>query len=96
VIGVRNLRGQVLPVVDLAAMLGLEADSEAERVVVAEGGERRAGFAVRSVEGVEHLPDAHEEAESEYLHGAALVDGALVGIVKVDALLDTLATPESE
>ena len=41
-----------------------------------------------SVAGVEQLPDASEEIESRHLVGAALADGALVGVVDVDSVLD--------
>jgi len=94
VLGIRNLRGQVLPVVDLATLLGLEKGDGNERIVVAESADRRAGLAVESVEGVDDLPDPSQEADSEYLAGVVLVDGAPVGIVELDTLLDALAPPE--
>jgi purine-binding chemotaxis protein CheW len=86
IIGVRNLRGQVLPVVALAAVLGLE-DGEPSRVVVAESGELRAGLRVDAVLDVDDLPPATEQVESDYLLGACLVDGELVGVLDIDALL---------
>ncbi len=48
-LGVWNLRGEVMAIVDLAALLGLEDESESTRVVIAEEGDIRAGFAVESV-----------------------------------------------
>ena len=92
VLGVQNLRGQVLTVVDLATVFGLAA-SGPERIVIAEGGGRRAGLAVDSVAGVEHLPEASEEIESRHLVGAALADGALVGVIDVNSVLDGVAGP---
>jgi purine-binding chemotaxis protein CheW len=89
VLGVCNLRGQVLPVVDLANVFELGA-SEPGRVVIADQGGRKAGLAVDSVAGVEQLPDATEEGESRYLVGAALADGALVGVVDVGSVLDSV------
>jgi purine-binding chemotaxis protein CheW len=86
VLGVRNVRGQVLPVVDLAAVLGLAASSP-ERIVIAEHGGRKAGLAVDSVVGVEELPEASEAIESHHLTGAALVDGVLVGEVDIASVL---------
>jgi purine-binding chemotaxis protein CheW len=88
VLGVRNLRGQLLPVVDLASVLGLAPSATPGRIVVAEGGGRRAGLAVDSVAGVEQLPEATEEAGSPHLAGAALADGALVGLVDLASVLD--------
>jgi purine-binding chemotaxis protein CheW len=90
IVGVRNLRGQVLPVVDLAKVLGLAPGTAPERIVVAENGGRRAGLAVDSVDDVEQLPDAVEETESSLLTGAVLIDGALVGVVNLAALLDSI------
>jgi purine-binding chemotaxis protein CheW len=87
--GVRNLRGQVLPVVDLAAALGL-GGGDARRLVIAERDGRRAGLAVGSVESVETLPEASEGVDSPHVPGAALVDGALVGVVDVGSLLDAV------
>jgi chemotaxis signal transduction protein len=89
VLGVGNLRGQVLPVVDLASLIGLPAGQPA-RMVIAEHGGRRAGLAVDSVDGVEDLPDASEEIDSRHLAGAALTDGALVGVVDVGSVLDAV------
>jgi purine-binding chemotaxis protein CheW len=86
VLGVRNLRGQVLPVVDLATVFEL-SPAQPERVVIAERGGLRAGLAVDAVDGVEDLPEASEEVESRHLAGAALADGALVGVVDVGSVL---------
>jgi purine-binding chemotaxis protein CheW len=88
--GVRNLRGQVLPVLDLAAALGLDGPGDPRRLVIAERDGRRAGLAVGSVESVEALPDVSEGVDSPHVPGAALVDGALVGIVDVGSLLDAV------
>jgi len=92
VLGVRNLRGQVIPVIDLATVFGLDGEAKRERIVVAEDGERRAALAVERVVDVGTLPAPSEEAESEYLFGAALVDGALVGVVNVGAVLASLVS----
>jgi purine-binding chemotaxis protein CheW len=86
VLGVRNLRGQVLPVVDLATVFEL-SPAQPERIVIAERGGLRAGLAVDAVDGVEDLPEASEEVESRHLAGAALADGALVGVVDVGSVL---------
>lgn len=89
VMGVHNLRGQILPVVDLAGPLGLDA-TEPARVVVAESGERRAGLAVDAVVDVGELPPASERPESPHLSGAVLVDGTLVGVLDVGSILAPL------
>jgi purine-binding chemotaxis protein CheW len=86
VLGVRNLRGQVLPVVDLATVFELPP-GDPGRIVIAEHGGLRAGLAVDTVAGVEELPDASEEVDSPHLIGAALADGALVGVIDVESVL---------
>ena len=86
VLGVRNLRGQVLPVVDLATIFEV-APGKAERIVIAERDGLRAGLAVDAVAGVEQLPEATEEVGSCHLVGAALADGALVGVIDVESVL---------
>jgi purine-binding chemotaxis protein CheW len=88
VLGVRNLRGAVLPVVDLAGVLGLRRADGPQRIVVAAEGGRIAGLAVDSVAGVQSLPDASEPADSAYLFGASLTDGVLVGLVDLSSVLD--------
>jgi purine-binding chemotaxis protein CheW len=88
VLGVRNLRGAVLPVVDLATVLGLPRAGTPDRLVVVDQAGRTAGLAVDSVAGVEALPEAGEQAESPHLAGAALVDGALVGVLELASVLD--------
>ena len=87
VLGVRNLRGQVIPVIDLAALFGLANDAPFGRIVVTEDDDGSAGLAVEAVLDVTDLPDPPEESDSPYLAGAALIDGTLVGVVDVGAVL---------
>jgi purine-binding chemotaxis protein CheW len=87
VLGVRNLRGQVIPVIDLASLLGLANEAPLERIVVAEDHDGMAGLAVEAVLDVTDLADPAEESDSPYLSGAALIDGTLVGVVDVGAVL---------
>jgi purine-binding chemotaxis protein CheW len=94
VIGVRNLRGQVIPVISLAHLLGLSED-QPQRIVVAELGPRRAALAVERVLDVDALPDPVEPTESPYLSGAALIDGTLVGLLDADAILAPVGSPEA-
>jgi purine-binding chemotaxis protein CheW len=84
VLGVRNLRGQVLPVIDLAAVLGTQRTQPAAKLVVADKGGRRAGLAIDQVTDVDEVVSELQEAESPFLSGSTLVQGELVGIVDVD------------
>jgi purine-binding chemotaxis protein CheW len=86
ILGVRNLRGQVIPVIGLATLLGLSGD-QPSRVVVAESGELLAGLVVDEVVDVGELPPVSEQVESDYLLGALLLDGQLVGVLDLDSVL---------
>jgi purine-binding chemotaxis protein CheW len=91
VLGVRNLRGQVLPVFDLARVLAIAGDAATPRVVVAEHAGRLAGLAVDDVTDVTALAGEAEQTETDYLTGAILEDGQLVGILDVERLFGSLA-----
>jgi purine-binding chemotaxis protein CheW len=90
VIGLKNLRGTVITVVDLAAVLELSTIQHRQRIVVAEEGGRQVALAVDSVVGVEPVPKPSQTVESPHLVGAALIDGALVGVIDVKSVLDRL------
>lgn len=90
VLGLRNLHGRVLPVIDVAGLLGLTSDARPQRIVVAEHAGRLAGLAVDRVTDVEALAHTEEEAAGPHLRGAALVDGALVGAIDVASVLDAI------
>jgi purine-binding chemotaxis protein CheW len=91
VLGIRNLRGEVIPVFDLALGLGAERSGEPTRIVLADDGTRRCGLAVDAVLAVADLDAADEPVDSPLLLGAVLIDGRLVGMLDVPALLDALA-----
>jgi len=93
VLGIWNLRGEVMAVIDFAAALGV-AGGEASRIVVAEQRDIHAGLAVDEVIDVCSLPEAREPVASEYLSGSVLVDGVPVGIVDVGAILAGTASAE--
>jgi chemotaxis signal transduction protein len=93
--GVRNLRGTIIPVFRLAALLGLPAQAGGERIVVAECDGRRAALAVDAVADVGSLPAAKEETASELLAGAVLDQGVLVGIVDVQRIFASLGEHSS-
>jgi len=85
VMGVQNLRGQVVPVVDLGAVLGLPGTNGRRAVVIVDDAGDPAGLAVDRLLDVGPV-EATEVADGP-LCGSAMVDGALVGIVDVrDAL----------
>jgi chemotaxis signal transduction protein len=92
VLGVRNLRGQVLPVIDLAAVLGTRrANGPAAKLVIAEDAGRRAGLAIDQVTDVSELSGATQQTESPFLFGSTLAEGELVGIVDIEVVFDAVA-----
>lgn len=90
VLGVRNMRGQILPVIDFAVLFGIAGPAPAARLLVAEAGGRRAGFAVEEVSGAGQLGDPAEETESDLLLGAALDGGDLIGVIDMARVFDVL------
>jgi purine-binding chemotaxis protein CheW len=90
VLGLYNLHGSVIPVIDLARLLGLPRGAPAQKIVVAEHAGRLAGLAVEAITGVQEIGEASEEAQSPHLSGAALVDGALVGVIDLPSMFDSL------
>ena len=89
-LGVRNLRGRILPVVDLALLLQIPRTAPPGRLLVAEAGGRRAGFAIDEVSEVGELPDPAEETESGLLVGALFGEGDLIGVIDVPRVFDAL------
>jgi len=86
--GVHNLRGEVVPILELATLLGL-GDGAAACVIVVEDAGRRAGLTVDELLDVRQLPGELEAAEAP-LVGSVLVDGDLVGVLDVRAILDAV------
>src|SRR5258708_35698336 len=82
-LGVRNMRGQILPVVDLALLLGVPRTAPPTRLLVAEAGGRQAGFAIDQVSEVGELADPTEETASDLLAGRAPADGDPLGAIAV-------------
>lgn len=101
-LGIRTLRGQILPVIDLARLLGVHRTAPPTRLLVAEARGFRVGFAIDEVNGIGDLGDLAElgetgelgmpaeGAESGLLAGATLSDGELVGVLDVPRVFDSL------
>jgi chemotaxis signal transduction protein len=89
-LGVTNLRGEVLPVFDLARTLEIERSEPPASLVVTEYDNLRAGLAIDAVIDVGQLEDADEPVDSDLLSGAVIADGALVGVIDVARLFEAL------
>jgi purine-binding chemotaxis protein CheW len=89
-LGVLNRRGRILPVVDLARLLGITQTAPPARVLIAESRGHQACFAIDDVSEVGELEDPAEETESDLLAGATLADGDLIGVIDVPRAFDSL------
>jgi purine-binding chemotaxis protein CheW len=101
VLGIINLRGAVLPVIDLGSRLGL-GDSEphaASVVIVAEIGDRVAGLMVDAVCDIFSLgqgmlqppPEVGVPAVREFVHGVITTDGGIVTLLSLGAVIPPAA-----
>jgi purine-binding chemotaxis protein CheW len=95
--GVINLRGKVIPVVDLRRRFGLPTaeHTRASRIVVVELGDQVVGVVVDGVSEVLRVSGATVEppspvvagVDSEYIHGIAKLDDRLVILLDLDRVL---------
>lgn len=94
--GVINLRGLVLPVIDLKARLGMgqtEA-SPSHVIIVVQSGERATGVLVDAVldimtvssDQIQPVPEAVREVQNDYVDGIAVLDGKMVTLLEIDKL----------
>jgi len=90
-IGLRNLRGEILPALDLSALLGVVGESSPRSLVVVADGDRRAGLAVDELIDLSQLPAATARVDSMLVREGVLVEGAQVGVVDVPAMLGSFA-----
>jgi len=96
-VGLTNLRGEIVPVVDLRIRLGLRVSeyTESTRFVVAEKLEEPICLIVDDVFGIEHFSPGHLEEPSDvissvdttYLHGIAKSEENLVLLLDLDQVL---------
>jgi chemotaxis signal transduction protein len=94
-LGLHNLRGEILASVDLCAVLGIASDGGGRHLVVVADDTRRAGFAVDELFALAELPEATAATGSPFLLGGALVEGQLIGVVNVPAVLESVAAPSA-
>lgn len=95
--GVINLRGAVVPILDLARRLGLEPIDETDRnvIIVAAIQSRTVGLLVEAVTdilsvpaaGVQPTPDLASEATRNMLRGVVVQDSRLIRLLDVAQLL---------
>lgn len=102
--GVINLRGTIVPIVDLRTRFDLESIEYNKttvvivlKVIAAEGAERTMGFVVDAVSEVYNVsseqlkpsPDFGSVVSTEFIKGLATVDEKMVILLDIDHLIDT-------
>lgn len=100
--GVINLRGMVLPVLDLKARLGLGRTEASPKhvIIVVHSGQRMTGILVEAVSDILTLaesdiqppPDVMGVDGSHYIDGIAALDGRMVTLLGMEELTDCGAT----
>jgi purine-binding chemotaxis protein CheW len=105
VMGVMNLRGSVVPIVDLAARLGLGAAVPDPRrvIVIAVVGQQTVGFLVNAVSDVigvprsdvQPTPDVAAESSGTFIEGVIALKDRMLRLVDLGALLPPVAQREA-
>ena len=90
ILGIRNLRGRLLPVIDLAALLGIPRTAPPAFLLVTETAGHQAGLAIDEVTEVGEMAEPTEETSSSLLLGATLTGGELVGVIDVPGVFAAL------
>jgi purine-binding chemotaxis protein CheW len=96
--GVTNLRGIVLPVIDLRIRFGLgtQKDTKQTRVIIVTMGAVKVGLMVDGVsevlrisdESIEPLPAMVNSLNSDFLKGIVRLEGRLIILLEVEKVLD--------
>jgi len=96
VLGVINLRGVVLPIVDMSLRLGMKPAEPTVRhvIIVAQVGHKVVGLLVDAVsdiltmtdENVQATPDIANDAEKSYARGLLAIEGRMICLIELDAL----------
>lgn len=95
--GVINLRGAVLPVIDLALRLGIEAEAPSERsvIIVVDLGARTIGLRVDAVSDILAIPetalqpppDLVSEPGGAFVRALTIIDGRMIRVLDLEAVL---------
>jgi purine-binding chemotaxis protein CheW len=95
--GVINLRGAVLPVVDLASRLGFESSEATARhvIIVAQIGAQVVGLLVDAVsdiltvtdEVIQPTPDVASDTAKTFVRGLMAIEGRMISLISLDNLL---------
>jgi purine-binding chemotaxis protein CheW len=95
--GVVNIRGEVIPLLDLRKRFGINSSSEKERIVVVRWGREKVGLLVDGVKEIVNLqpdeiiepPSMFRGLKTEYLTGIGRRGEHIVIMLNVDTLLSS-------
>jgi len=95
--GVINLRGAVLPIVDLASRLGFESTEASDRnvIIVADIGGQVVGLLVDAVSDIltvtddviQPTPDVASETAKTFVRGLIAIDGRMISLIGLERVL---------
>jgi purine-binding chemotaxis protein CheW len=98
--GVINLRGAVLPIIDLSARLGFGASETSARhvIMVVQVGRQAIGLLVDAVldiltvsgDAVQPTPDVASEMAKNFVRGVLAIDGRMISLITLDNVLPAL------
>ena len=98
--GVINLRGAVLPIVDLASRLGFESTEASDRnvIIVADIGGQVVGLLVDAVSDIltvtddviQPTPDVASETAKTFVRGLIAMDGRMISLIGLERVLPDL------
>ncbi|HVA37785.1 MAG TPA: chemotaxis protein CheW [Candidatus Dormibacteraeota bacterium] len=104
--GVINLRGQLIPIIDLRARFGMARAEHTKntRIVVTEIGAKRVGMVVDAVsevlrvpaEQVEEAPEMISGVETEYIRGVGKLDERLIIMLDLQRVISASEKRELE
>lgn len=96
VMGVINLRGAVLPIVDMSARLGMKEAEPTVRhvIIVAQVKSRAVGLLVEAVsdiltitdDNIQPVPEISSDLEKQYARGILAIDTRMICLIDLDAI----------
>ncbi|MHB9053767.1 MAG: chemotaxis protein CheW [Thermoleophilia bacterium] len=104
--GVINLRGNVVAVLDLAAVLSLPptVETPSSRIIIAESGDQVAGMLVDSVSRVTDIAPSQvepvlrtlDESQRSFVIAQSNLDERLIGILDLDQIMERVRSVKTE
>ena len=99
--GVINLRGAVLPIIDLADRLGFEPTEPTQRhvIIVTQSGKQVVGLLVDAVsdiiamptDKVQPTPDVGSEAARSFVLGVMAIEDRMISLIALESVMPTLS-----